>query len=242
MGHRTLSLALIWRALFLDADAYEDLRDDDNPFVEGLYLVALLGVATALLNLIGQVLRWASIPSLASIEAIVLRGLQQQAWWPSIANNPAAIQSFTDNWDLCWRYIPALLGAPDPLRAALNVVLWPFTGVLSWLVYGTLAYLFGRLLGGRGTLNQMLGTTALALTPWVFHGLEFIPYVAIGSAVSIWQLILRYKAVRTAHVLPWGRAVAATALPYLVYLLLWALVIAFSAPLMALLTALLAGR
>ncbi len=35
MGHRTLSLALIWRALFLDADAYEDLRDDDNPFVEG---------------------------------------------------------------------------------------------------------------------------------------------------------------------------------------------------------------
>lgn len=242
MGHRTLSLALVWRALFLDAAAYEDLRDDDNPFVEGLYLVVLLGVATALLNLIGQALHWASVPSLSAIEAVVLRNVQQQAWWPSIANDPAALQAFTERWDFSWRVIPALSDAPGPLRAALNIIVWPFTGMLSWLAYGVLAYLFGRLLGGRGSLNQTLGATALALTPWIFHALGVIPYVAIGGAVGFWQLILRYKAVRTAHVLPWGRAAAATALPYLVYLLLGALALLFSAPLTALLVALLAGR
>lgn len=242
MGHRTLSLALVLRALFLDADAYEDLRDDDNPFVEGLFLVALLGVGTALLNLIGQALHWASVPRVADIEAVVLRGLQQQSWWPSIANNPAALQSFTENWDLGWRNVPPLFGAPDLAGAALNIVIWPFTGVLSWLIFGALAYGFGRLLGGRGTLNQMLGTTALALTPWLFNGLQVIPFVVIGGAISTWQLLLRYKAVRTAHGLSWGRSLAATLLPYLVYLLLWVLAAAFITPLMAVLTALLAGR
>jgi hypothetical protein len=242
MGHRTLSLALVLRALFLDADAYEELRDDDNPFVEGLFLVAVLAIVTALLNLVGQLLHWASVPSLAAIQEVVLRGLQQQDWWPSAANNPAALQSFTDGWNLSWRILPALLGVPDPVRAALNIVIWPFTGVVSWLVYGALAYLFGRLLGGRGSLNQVLGASALSLTPWLFHALLFIPFVVIGGAVATWQLILRYKAVRTAHLLSWGRALAATLLPYLVYLLLWVLAGVFFTPLMAILTALLAGR
>lgn len=242
MGHRTLSLGLALRALFLDADAYEELRDDDNPFVEGLFLVVLIALGTALLNLIGQLLHWASIPSMAAIEAVVLRGLQQQDWWPSVANNPAAIRSFTDAWNLGWRVIPALLGAPDPVRAALNIVIWPFTGVVSWAVYGVLAFLFGRLLGGRGTLNQVLGTSALSLTPWLFHFLLFIPFVVIGGAVMLWQLILRYRAVQTAHLLSWGRALAATLLPYLVYLLLWVLAAIFFTPLMAALTAVLGGR
>lgn len=242
MGHRTLSLALVLRALFLDVDAYEELRDDDNPFVEGLFLVALLGIGTALLNLIGVLLHWASVPSMADIEAVVLRGLQQQDWWPSVANNPAAIQTFTDNWNLGWRFLPALFGAPDPVRAALNIVIWPFTGVVRWLIYGLLAYLSGRLLGGRGTLNRVLGTSALSLTPWLFHVLLLVPFTVMGAAISLWQLLLRYKAVRTAHELSWGRALAATLLPYLVYLLLWALVAAFFTPLMAAFTALMAGR
>ena len=42
MGVRTLSLALALRALFLHDDAYDRLRDDDNPFIEGLFLVVLL--------------------------------------------------------------------------------------------------------------------------------------------------------------------------------------------------------
>ena len=62
MGHRTLSLGLVLRALFLDSDAYAELRDDDNPFVEGLFLLVIIGILTALLNLIGQLLAWASTP------------------------------------------------------------------------------------------------------------------------------------------------------------------------------------
>ena len=78
--------------------------------------------------------------------------------------------------------------------------------------------------------DQMLGDCA-ALTPWVFHGLEFIPMLPSGAPSVSGSS--RHKAVRTAHVLPWGRA-DCDCPAYLVYLLLWALVIAFSAPLMAL--------
>jgi hypothetical protein len=224
MGHRTLSLALVLRALFLDADAYEEIRDDDNPFVEGLFLVTVVTALAALLNLIGVLLAWATMPRMSALSAVVLSLLQQQSWWPGVADNPAALAAFRQWWDLTWRFIPGLFGAPDPATAALNIIVWPFTAILSWLIYGSLAYLFGRWLGGRGTLNQTLGVTALAWTPWLFVGLQAIPFLVIGGFVNTWQLILRYRAVRTAHLLPWARAFWATLLPFVAYLLLWLLI------------------
>ncbi len=62
MGHRTLSLALVFRALFLDSEAFDELRDDDNPFVEGLFLLALIGLIAAALALVGQLPAWGSMP------------------------------------------------------------------------------------------------------------------------------------------------------------------------------------
>jgi len=224
MGHRTLSLALVLRALFLDVDAYEELRDDDNPFIEGLFLVAVVTALAALLNLVGVLLAWATVPRVSAISAVVLSALQQQSWWPSVANNPAALAAFRQWWDVGWRFFPGLFGAPDPAAAALNIILWPFTAIVGWLIYGSLAYLFARWLGGRGTLNQTLGATALAWTPWLFFCLQAIPFLVIGGFVNTWQLILRYRAVRTVHLLPWTRAFWATLLPFVAYLLLWLLI------------------
>jgi hypothetical protein len=94
MGHRTLSLNLVLRALFLDDDAYARLRDDDNPFVEGLFLIVIIGVATAVLALIGQLLAWASIPNMSAIKEIVLQNLQRMSWWPLMAASPGALEQF----------------------------------------------------------------------------------------------------------------------------------------------------
>ena len=222
MGHRTLSLQLVLRALFLDPEAYDRLRDDDNPFIEGAFLVVVIGLIAALLNLVGQVLAWASSPDINAIKQIVQDELQRMSWW-SLATGNAQAQFFR-YWDLGWRLFPALLGAPDPARAALNIVVWPIVGVLSWLVYGLLVYMFARLLKGTGSLNQTLGTTALAATPLLLLGLGVVPFLVIGGVVNTWQLICRYRAVRSAHQLPVWRAAWATILPFLAYLLLWILV------------------
>lgn len=221
MGHRTLSLALVFRALFLDSEAFDELRDDDDPFVEGLFLLVLIGLITAALALVGQVLEWGSVPRIDAIRDVVLRALQQQPWWSALAGNAQALGIFQQLWDLGWRVFPSLFGAPDPARAALNLLVWPIWLVMSWLLYALLAHGFARLLGGRGQLRGTLGAAALAFTPFLLNGLGIIPFLALGGVLSTWQLILRYKALRSAHELPWGRSVAATLLPYLVYLLFW---------------------
>jgi hypothetical protein len=223
MGHRTLSLALVFRALILDSEAFDELRDDDDPFVEGLFLLVLIGFVAAALALIGQVLAWGSVPRTDAIAQVVLSNMQQQPWWPTVGSSPEALAAFQRFWDLGWQLFPALFGAPDPVRASLNLLVWPIWLVLSWLVYALLAHGFARLLGGRGSLRSALGTAALSFTPFLLNGLGIVPFVVLGGALNTWQLLLRYKAVRSAHDLSWGRSVAATLLPYLVYLVLWLL-------------------
>jgi hypothetical protein len=215
MGHRTLSLSLVLQALFLDGSAYDQVRDDDNPFIEGLFLVVLVAAGVALLRFVGQALAWISIPSMDAMKEVILRALQQMPWWSSMAGNTQAYQGFLQSWDIGWRVMPALLGAPDPMRGAIGIVVMPLTAVLGWLAYGLLAHLFARLFRGLGTLNQTLGATALAYTPWLFLGLGVIPFFVMGGVLSTWQLLSRYKAVRSAHQLPWGSAIGATLLPYL---------------------------
>jgi hypothetical protein len=234
MGHRTLSLGLVFRALFLDSEAFDELRDDDDPFVEGLFLLVLLGLITAALNLIGQTLAWGSVPQASAIQDVVLNTLQQQPWWSALSANPQAYATFERIWDLSWRVFPPLFGAPDPGAAALNLLLWPIWLVLSWLIYSLLAHGFARLLGGRGWLRGTMGTVALSFTPFLIRGIGFLPFIVFGGVLNTWQLILRYKALRSAQELSWGRALAATLLPYLIYLLVWLLLGGFLALVLAL--------
>lgn len=239
MGHRTLSLALVFRALFLDSEAFDELREDDNPFVEGLFLVALIGLVVAVLSLIGQALAWSVTPDMQAVEDTVLAALQQQPWWPALAASSADLAAFQRWWDIAWQVLPGLLGAPALDAAVINLLWSPLAAVLRWLLYGLLAHLFARLLSGAGTLNQTLGVTALAYTPVLFYGLGFIPFLVIGGALQTWQLILRYKALRAVHSLPWNRALWATVLPFGVYALFWLVLAGAGA---ALLMVLAAGR
>ncbi|MGE5602079.1 MAG: YIP1 family protein [Nitrososphaerales archaeon] len=238
MGHRTLSLALVFRALILDSEAFDELRDDDDPFVEGLFLLVLIGLITAALALVGQVIAWGSVPHTDAIRNVVFNALQQQPWWPAISSDPQALVVFQQIWDLGWRIFPTLFGAPDPARAVLNLLVWPIWLVLSWLIYTLLAHGFALWMGGRGSLRGTLGTAALSFTPFLLHGLSIVPFLVFGGVLNTWQLLLRYKAVRSAHALSWGRAMAATLLPYLVYLVVWLL----AGTLLALVAAAIVGR
>lgn len=237
MGHRTLSLALVFRALFLDNEAFEELREDDNPFVEGLFLVALIGLLVAVLSLIGQVLAWSVTPDLQAVENTVLAALQRQPWWSALSASPADLAVFQRWWDIAWQVLPGLLGAPALDTAVINLLWLPLAAVMGWLLYGLLAHLFARMLGGAGTLNQTLGVTALAYMPVLFYGLGFIPFLVIGGALRTWQLLLRYKALRAVHGLPWNRALWATVLPFGVYALFWLLLAALGSALFLILAA-----
>lgn len=239
MGYRTLSLDLVLRALFLDDSAFDQLRDDDNPFVEGLFLIVIVAVITAAFALVGELLAWAGMPPMAEVKPIILELLRQSPFWSSIAPNAEALAGFMQSWDIGWQVMPRLFGAPDLAGAASNLLAWPIFAVISWLVYGAVAHLFARLFHGTGTFSQTLGTTALAFTPWLFHGLELIPYLVLGGFVATWQLLLRYKAIRSVHGLSWSRAMWATILPFL---LLIALGVLFGGAFAVLIAAIAGGR
>ena len=109
--------------------------------------------------------------------------------------------------------------SPTPANSLLGIITKPLGLILGWLVYGVLAMGAARLLGGRGTLNQTLGATALAAAPQMLTLLTVLPFVTVAG-LGTWSLLCNYVALRTVHDLSWPRAVWAALLPGLVLLLL----------------------
>jgi hypothetical protein len=213
----TKPFGLLWDALFLQREAYARMRDDDNPFVEGLFVLVVLGVALGLVGIVGATLEWASSPNLAELRDTVLTNLQQMPWWPMMQQNPQVEATWYQIWNGIWDVIQAT--APSPGSSLLGIVAVPLGLIVAWLIYGVLAYLFARLLGGLGTLNQTLGATALAAAPQLLNVLTVLPFVVMFS-LGMWTLLCNYMALRTVHGLNWQRSVAAAILPSIVLVLL----------------------
>lgn len=204
------SFGLLWDALFLQRDAYAHMRDDDNPFVEGLFILVLLGVLLAVAGMVGSTLEWASSPNLTDIREIVLSNLQTMPWYEQMEADAQATSAFMQSWNSIWSAASAL--APSPVRSLTGIITKPLMLIIGWLSFGLLAYLFARLFGGRGTLNQTLGATALAAAPQLLTLVTVLPFAAIAS-LSTWTLLCNYMALRTVHDLSWPRALGAALLP-----------------------------
>jgi len=211
-------IRLAWEALFLSEAPYAEMRDDSTPLVRGLVLVALVALAVALVGLVGTALEWATTPNMRDVQQVVLDGIRQMPWYQELQSDPEFREMFSQQYELWWRVFPALFGAPNITSAALKIITLPLGLAFVWFLYGLLAHLFARLLGGQEGLSQTLGCTALAVAPQLLNLATFLPYVAVGSVVSTWTLLCRYVALKTCHRLTWGRALAATLLPYIVFL------------------------
>lgn len=214
MGTLSEYLNLGLGGLFLKEETYEKMRQEPNPFVKGLGLVVLVGVVVAIFALVGQVLEWSTTPDLSNPKNIVLEEMQRTQWFRSMARNPRALQGFRDGYDLWWQIFGWMSGA-NLLGAVFNIVLNPIALLLQWLIYGFLAFLFARVLGGKGGLSQTLGCTALAVTPQTLGIVQIVPYAELGG-LTIWALVCTYVGIKTSGQLsPW-RAFWATILPLIV--------------------------
>jgi hypothetical protein len=231
---------LIWDALFLQHRAYETMRDDDNPFVEGLFILVLLGVFVALVGIVGVLFEWGSSPNLGEIQEVVFDNLRQMPWYEQMQTEGGqqAVDIFTQIWNTNWQIVQALV--PTPLTALAGIVTKPLGLIIAWLVFGVIAHALARLFGGTGNLGQTLGTTALAASPQLIIAVGALPFVAVAG-VGTWTMLCRYMALRTAHDLSWPRAVWATILPPIIIGLVLGILatlgfIAFGATLAALFT------
>ena len=210
------SLRLGWNALLFKEDAYEEMSGSPNPVVKGLVLILVVGVIIAILGLIGTTLEWASIPDLGIMKDTILRYMMEMPWWDEVARtDPGFYDQFERSYNMGWDIFPRMFGAPDVAGAALNLIFTPVGLVIRWLVYGLLAYLFARWLGGTGDLSMTLGVLALAVAPQALRVLNLLPFVEIGSLISIWGILCAYYGLKVVHKLSWGRAAWASVLPYI---------------------------
>ena len=174
---------------FSDSEAFDELRDDDNPFIEGLfhrphwprYRISLEsqfwpGLACRNVEAVLDIVLGRFSSSL-----VVLASSQLRRW------------RLFSTWDMAWRvFLPCSVRLIRQRRhesSGLAVGL-----ILSWLLYSLLAH---GLLHGWGAALRHLGDSGTGIHPFS-SGLGFVPFL-VGGALNTWQLILRYKAVRSAH-------------------------------------------
>lgn len=205
-------LRLVPRALLFDGDAYRTMRDRSQPAADGARLLAMLGAALGAVEVMRALLAWATAPDLADLLGVLGRELPHlpalswllrgdEPWLSALASGARSLR-------------PALRWlVPSPPLALARLLTAPLGLVGGWLAYGLLAHLLARLLGGRASLAQTLGCTALAESPCALLLVPLLPPLG-PSAVGLWAWVLaaRYVALRAAHGLDAARAFWAAAL------------------------------
>jgi hypothetical protein len=136
-----------------------------------------------------------------------------------LSREPEALAQFDRFYALGWQIAKSL--APSPTALA-SIVATPLSLLFTWLIYGVLAHLAARLVGGHGSLSQTLSCTALAVAPQLLNVVTVLPFAA-AAGVSTWTLICNFWAIRSAHGLTGWRALIATLLPLVLAMLVVAL-------------------
>ncbi|TEU15361.1 MAG: YIP1 family protein [Anaerolineales bacterium] len=218
-------------ALFLEKDAYEEMRDRENPFSQGLGLVAIISVLVALIALVGIVsdlVEGATWPSEEQVKDIVRQGLTRMPWYEAMSEDPESMREFERQFEMNWqrnayRFGPFSFG--QSLVGGISGAIFGGLGVfIGWLVCALLAHAFAQMLGGQGTLQQIFGCTALAVSPQVLNLAGLLPFVQVGGIVGTWMLACNYVAVKTVYRLSWSRAFWVTVLSQILLRVLFTLV------------------
>lgn len=194
---------MIGKALVLEPEPFLTMVEDDNPWVEGLFLVTCIGLLVGAADFVGGLLFTASMPAFDAVRETVLRALVNFVPWDTQLR-AAALPGWV------WDGIAGLAGYGSGW-VRLYFALWvPIALIFQWLFLGLSAHVAARALGGQGSLVQTLGTTALAAGPQVLGVLTVVPFVSVsGVLLSVWALLIAYRAVAITHDLPWQRAALA---------------------------------
>lgn len=209
---------LVGKALVLDAEPFIALTDDDDPWVEGLFLTITVGVLVGIAQLVGRLLTTASLPPSDAILAALRQGWRQFSVSVPEDVNPAFLEALLGE---VWAVTMFWNGYSGGWARLLTLVTTPTLLLLQWLLAGVIVYSMARFLGGVGTLNQTLGVTALMVAPQALRFAEIIPFATVSQLLlSVWALLIIYRAVEVAHDLPWQRALLAALAPWLLLVML----------------------
>ena len=206
-------------AFLLQEDTYVGMRDDAQRIKRALVLVVAVGLLVGVTGACGRLGEWAVSPPMDKMQSVVLSHLMQMPWYTDLSRSPQALEIFKRQYDLGWNIAKALVPSPSAL---VGIITTPLSLLIVWFVYGLLAHLSARILGGKGSAGQTLACTALAVAPQLLNVVMVLPF-AQAAGVSTWTLVCNFSAIRSAHGLNGWRALAATLLPLVLAMVVGAL-------------------
>jgi len=204
----------IGKALLLEPDPFVEMVDDDNPWIEGLFLCACIGVLVAVAQLIGNLLLTASLPPSEALLNTVLQTLRQgTAGGETLIEIENALRSG-------WPLLLAYSGYDTVGYSLLTLATTPLGLIGQWLFFGLASHLLARAAGGQGTLPQTLGAVALSNAPRLLYLFTVIPFVSVASVlIHVWGVLIAFRGLEVAHELPPGPAALVAVGTYLLLLL-----------------------
>ncbi|MDE0080937.1 MAG: YIP1 family protein [Caldilineaceae bacterium] len=209
----------IGKALLLEPDPFVEMVDDDNPWIEGLFLCACIGVLVAVAQLIGSLLLTASLPSSDALLNTVLQTLRQ-----GTAGGETLFEierTLRDGWPL----LLAFSGYDSVGFRLLTLATTPLGLIGHWLLFGFVSHLLARAAGGQGTLAQTLGALALSNASRLLYLFTVIPFVSVAAVlIHVWGILIAFRGLEVAHELPPRPAALVAVGSYLLLLLVSAAV------------------
>lgn len=201
--------------LLLEPSAYRTQRDEPEGVQRGVLLVALIGLLVGIAGWIGSLGVYLTSPSQTVIIATTLEGLARVPFFQELLAESPDLQAALD------QALAQQTGglATSPLGNLGSVISTPLGFLLRWFLFGAIVHIAARAFGGRASFGQTLACTALASGASLLALVTLVPYAQV-AATGILGLISTYIAVREAHGLAPGRAVAAVALGPLLGLVL----------------------
>ncbi len=214
----------IGKALLLEPDPFVEMVDDDNPWIEGLFLCATIGVLVAAAQLVGSLLLTVSLPHSEALLNMVLAGLRQSALGDeSLLETERTLRTL-------WPLLLAYTGYDSVGFRIFTLAATPLGLIGQWLLFGLTSHLLARAAGGQGALGQTLGAVALSAAPRLLYLFSMIPFVSVAAVlVHVWGILIAFRGLEVAHELPpWPAALVAGG-AWLLTLLVSAVVVLFVA-------------
>lgn len=206
--------------LLLRPEAYRDQRDSPDGLRRGFALVAIIGLLVGVATLIGDLGEYVAQPSAAQISQTIYDGLKAMPWYAQLSEgNPQFPAQFDQIFTQVNQAVQLISGG-GLLGSVAGVITTPLLMLVGWLIFGTIAHLMARALGGRAGFSQTLACTALAAGVNLLGVVQLIPFAQVAGTTLL-GLIASYVAIREAHELaPWSAFWAALLGPLLLAVLL----------------------
>ncbi len=207
------------RGLFLDQTVFQQQRDATDGLKRGFILVLLVGLVLGVAAMIGQVGEFLVSHDIDVAMQVIYERLIVMPWYQNLSSSEPVFDTIFKQWYDQITGIIKLFEQVTIPGALLNLVIVPIRQVALWLIYGVVAHMVARIVGGRGSLAQTLGCTALASGVSLLGVIQIVPFAQV-SGVFLLTMIANYLAIREAHELTPRQAFWATIFGPLLLLLL----------------------